>query len=193
MRSHGTLVKWDDQRGFGFIAPAQAGDEVFVHVSAFARGARPQVGETVSFLVQLKPDGRRAAVEVWRAGERRGAPAARGPVHSRATGRGERRDRDRGPGRSAVVAIGLAIAAAIGWVAHGQREVDRALDAAPAPAPQALRATAAPAQPMFSCDGRTHCSQMRSCEEARYFLRHCPDVAMDGDNDGEPCEQQCVR
>jgi Excalibur calcium-binding domain len=44
--------------------------------------------------------------------------------------------------------------------------------------------------PQFRCDGRTHCSQMRSCEEATFFLRNCPNVKMDGDNDGIPCEQQ---
>ena len=42
----------------------------------------------------------------------------------------------------------------------------------------------------FKCDGRTHCSQMTSCEEATFFLRNCPNVKMDGDNDGIPCEQQ---
>jgi len=45
-------------------------------------------------------------------------------------------------------------------------------------------------QPQFTCDGRTHCSQMTSCEEAEFFLRHCPGVKMDGNNDGEPCETQ---
>ncbi|TXH02690.1 MAG: excalibur calcium-binding domain-containing protein [Rhodocyclaceae bacterium] len=41
----------------------------------------------------------------------------------------------------------------------------------------------------FQCDGRQHCSQMTSCEEANWFLRHCPGVKMDGDNDGQPCER----
>jgi hypothetical protein len=46
----------------------------------------------------------------------------------------------------------------------------------------------------YKCDGRTHCSQMTSCEEATYFLRNCPGVKMDGNNDGVPCEQQwCTR
>ena len=40
----------------------------------------------------------------------------------------------------------------------------------------------------FQCDGRTHCSQMRSLEEARWFVRNCPDTKMDSDHDGEPCE-----
>lgn len=42
----------------------------------------------------------------------------------------------------------------------------------------------------YQCDGRTVCSQMRSCGEAQYFLQHCPGTTMDGDNDGVPCEQQ---
>jgi Skp family chaperone for outer membrane proteins len=45
-------------------------------------------------------------------------------------------------------------------------------------------------EPAFRCDGRQHCSQMRSCAEAKYFLANCPDVKMDGNRDGTPCEQQ---
>lgn len=44
--------------------------------------------------------------------------------------------------------------------------------------------------PGFRCDGRQHCTQMRSCSEAKYFLANCPGVKMDGDGDGIPCEQQ---
>ena len=42
----------------------------------------------------------------------------------------------------------------------------------------------------FTCDGRTHCSEMSSCAEATYFIRTCPNTKMDGDNDGVPCESQ---
>jgi hypothetical protein len=42
----------------------------------------------------------------------------------------------------------------------------------------------------FTCDGRQHCSQMHSCEEATYFLKNCPNTKMDGDYDGIPCENQ---
>ncbi len=40
----------------------------------------------------------------------------------------------------------------------------------------------------FRCDGRQHCSQMSSREEAEFFVRNCPNTKMDGDHDGEPCE-----
>ncbi len=42
----------------------------------------------------------------------------------------------------------------------------------------------------FQCDGRTLCSQMKSCEEATYFLNNCPNTKMDGNGDGIPCEKQ---
>lgn len=42
----------------------------------------------------------------------------------------------------------------------------------------------------YSCDGRQHCSEMSSCEEATFFIRNCPNTKMDGDHDGIPCESQ---
>ena len=51
-----------------------------------------------------------------------------------------------------------------------------------APAPATLSA--------FKCDGRKHCSQMTSCKEAKFFLKYCSGVKMDGDGDGIPCEKQ---
>jgi Excalibur calcium-binding domain len=49
---------------------------------------------------------------------------------------------------------------------------------------------AAAPSPDYRCDGRTHCSQMRSCADATAVLQHCPGTQMDGDGDGIPCEQQ---
>jgi endonuclease YncB( thermonuclease family) len=66
----------------------------------------------------------------------------------------------------------------------------------PAARPPAAPAAVPPAQPpaaanaAWRCDGRTRCSQMRSCEEATFFLRNCPGVQMDGDGNGIPCESQ---
>jgi len=31
---------------------------------------------------------------------------------------------------------------------------------------------------------------MTSCAEAKFFLKNCPGVKMDGDGDGVPCEDQ---
>jgi hypothetical protein len=81
------------------------------------------------------------------------------------------------------------ILCAVAWFGYGKYQSMNAPadDAASFTSPLS---TPAPAQEQFSCDGRTHCSQMRSCAEATYFLKHCPNTRMDGDNDGVPCEQQ---
>jgi hypothetical protein len=61
----------------------------------------------------------------------------------------------------------------------------KAAFSAPRSAPRA-----AASQSNFTCDGRVYCSQMTSCEEATFFLQNCPNVKMDGDHDGIPCESQ---
>lgn len=62
MRFDGTLVTWNDDRGFGYIEPTQGGERVFVHVSAWPKGAgRPQVNQALSFAVEQGPKGKRAS------------------------------------------------------------------------------------------------------------------------------------
>jgi uncharacterized membrane protein YsdA (DUF1294 family)/cold shock CspA family protein len=65
MRFDGRLKTWNDDRGFGFVEPLQGGDEVFVHIKAFAnlRG-RPAVGQLLSFEVELGPQGKKRATRV---------------------------------------------------------------------------------------------------------------------------------
>jgi hypothetical protein len=60
----------------------------------------------------------------------------------------------------------------------------------PSPSRPAAAHMAPDTSPGYTCDGRTHCSQMRSCAEAKYFLKHCPNTKMDGNGDGVPCERQ---
>ena len=61
----GSLARWDDERGFGFIQPNEGGPQVFVHVTAFGdRRARPAVGEVLVFDIVTGTDGRRQARRV---------------------------------------------------------------------------------------------------------------------------------
>ena len=81
-------------------------------------------------------------------------------------------------------------AAAQGTVYPEQRPEPPVRRAAIEP-PDSSGSQAAVARPAeFRCDGRERCPQMHSCEEAKWFLRNCPNTKMDGDNDGVPCESQ---
>lgn len=60
----------------------------------------------------------------------------------------------------------------------------------PATHAAASPADAPPADPL--CRSKTHCSQMTSCEEARYYFRRCGGKLLDGDGDRLPCEKLCT-
>jgi uncharacterized membrane protein YsdA (DUF1294 family)/cold shock CspA family protein len=50
MKRQGTLVRWEKDRGFGFIRCAEISADVFVHLRDFAdRGSTPQVGMKLTF------------------------------------------------------------------------------------------------------------------------------------------------
>jgi len=65
MRLEGNLNTWNDDRGFGFIQPAQGGQEIFVHIKAFPGGSgRPMVGQALTFKVEVGPNGKKRAHSV---------------------------------------------------------------------------------------------------------------------------------
>lgn len=43
----------------------------------------------------------------------------------------------------------------------------------------------------FTCAGKTKCTQMTNCDEAKYYLNSCGVSTLDGDRDGTPCESLC--
>ena len=191
MRTHGTLIKWNDDRGFGFISPAQGMSEVFVHISAFPRdGSRPVLNELVSYETETTHDGKVRAVRIMRAGEQTI------PHRNRA----HRRDENSGTfvGKLFPILVILAIGV------YGYSRIQQTGDSPLLPSSRSIESrTPRPSQTIdhpstassdshssFTCDGRTTCSQMTSCTEARYFLENCPGTQMDGNRDGDPCERQ---
>lgn len=199
MRIEGTLEKWNDARGFGFIKPKHGGQDIFIHISVFPRdGKPPQLGESLLFEIELDKDGRKRAVRVARPGlsiapmatarrSERSHEAPKAPRQSRPA-RPERRS---GLARALPLLI-LAVVAVFGYQKYAHRfsgaDNWQVVDES-AVVQRAVPQSASAFESSFRCDGREHCSQMRSCAEAEYFLQHCPNVKMDGDGDGMPCER----
>jgi cold shock CspA family protein len=184
MRRHGTLVDWKDSRGFGFIELGGSTDRVFVHVSSFrASSERPRVGLVVSFDTEVDASGRKRAINVMRPGDANRIHVEPYVHAGRAT--------HRSPWWIGGVAPFVLIAAAIAYFGGGDRIESNEREAPLTGAmqlPVDVRLPVTAESSRFQCDGRIHCSEMRSCEEALFFLRYCPGVKMDGDRDGHPCE-----
>jgi len=94
--------------------------------------------------------------------------------------------------------VGVVIVGILAWQVHLHYQRSTPTAAAEAAdvaetSPKAIPQRGALSPVQFKCDGRTYCSQMTSCDEATFFLRNCPGVQMDGDNDGVPCERQWCR
>lgn len=70
MRYPGTLVEWNDARGFGFVQADAGGTRLFVHISAFQPkplpNARPQLGMRLEFAVGMHGGKKRALQVAWR-------------------------------------------------------------------------------------------------------------------------------
>ena len=68
IRKKGKIIKWDDDKGFGFILPNDSQKNIFVHIKSFSdKRIRPEEGQQVTYSVQKNNDGRYAAIKVSRA------------------------------------------------------------------------------------------------------------------------------
>lgn len=178
MRIEGSLTKWNDDRGFGFITPSEGGQEIFVHISAFPKdGVRPSLGEKLTFEIETDNNGRKRASHLL-------CPKRQIVVRTRPSSRSSSYARKERPGFFGLV-ISLLIVAGLGVYGYGEYSRHTTPLSIITATPEIQEASSP-----YRCDGRTHCSQMTSCAEATFFLSNCPNVQMDGNHDGVPCEQQ---
>ncbi len=188
MRFQGRITDWKDDRGFGFIVPNGGGPKVFLHFRAMRAGeGRPTGGELVTYeAVDVPGKGPRAESVAYVERKRPGK------IHEPADQGGSWT----GKVMAAVVLVAVLAAA---WYAathytpksRGNWQAEPVAEPPPSTArPRSLSEQIAPGSGAYRCDGRTMCSQMTSCDEAKYFLKNCPGVQMDGDGDGIPCERQ---
>ncbi len=75
----GALKRWNGGKGFGFIAPDDGGEDVFVHISELKRaGRRPRVGDVITYSVATRDDGKKYAINTQIEGvDADGAPQKR--------------------------------------------------------------------------------------------------------------------
>ncbi|BAY23006.1 cold-shock DNA-binding domain protein [Calothrix sp. NIES-2100] len=60
--SKGQIIRWIDNRGFGFIQPSDGSQEVFIHISGFKDvNRRPQVGNLIHYQLTVDKNGKVSA------------------------------------------------------------------------------------------------------------------------------------
>ena len=174
MRTQGKITHWNGQKGYGFITPSKGEKQVFVHISSFkTRHPTPRVNQLVDFSLSEDKQGRPCAVNVAGPGDQTPKLIKGGnPSWSFKS--------------FAMLVVVIIIAAAL---AYSRYEKSRSGPAMPLNASDPSPSISKPPS-NFRCDGRTHCSDMTSCAEAKFFIQNCPNTKMDGYGDGVPCESQ---
>ncbi|MGY3902323.1 cold shock domain-containing protein [Aeromonas lusitana] len=190
--------------------------DLFVHVSSLTFDGRPpEPGERVSYRLGTDKDDKPCAVQVFfpdrplsladgfspapdrplpTDNESSRSSPSKTPSRSQSTApraRPQPTYRRKGSWQGKLIPL-LVLAGIFSIYSRFSAETPSPLPAASFSQNEASSSYSAPQTPAFArqCDGRQHCAQMTSCEEATWFLRNCPNMKMDGEGDGIPCEQQ---
>ncbi|WP_173497164.1 excalibur calcium-binding domain-containing protein [Shewanella sp. ISTPL2] len=213
LMDRGVLVRWNDEKGFGFIQPEKnAAQDVFIHISVLKKMARkPIVGDSILFQTEVQNDGKRKAVIASIEGVAVVAASATTRSHSHIQSRNENfnfnnKDKahhhnSRKSSFNTIIPLLIIVAIVIfGFKQYQEFNEAPAIDEVPVltnediqpmPMYETKARIQATATPRFQCEaGKTHCSHMSSCAEATFYIQHCPNTQMDGDGDGIPCERQ---
>ena len=176
----GQLKSWNEDRGFGFISSQQLETDVFLHISTLKHMKRPpKQGDVIYFETTKQDNGKLKATNC----RIQGVPFK------------EQRTKRRGNNRLSFKLSVLLIVLVVAFIY--QRVIDSPNDSLPTPTLNLEDFTTPSAEfkhkTQYRCESKQHCSQMRSCEEAEFYIANCPNTKMDGDGDGIPCERQWCR
>ncbi|MBP8227904.1 MAG: excalibur calcium-binding domain-containing protein [Pararheinheimera sp.] len=198
MLHQGRLKDWNPTQGRGLIQRDKAGPDIRVCSSGFRKKPEQlQNGDRIFFQIEVDSTGQLKAVGAYKAGQHFApAPELKKPRLSSLPFQ-----------RLLSGLVSLSILAWLGYQSVYLFGAQASLPAITAEDESAEehKATVLSDSPVwppiqtqsytqFQCEGKQYCTQMQSCEEAEFYLTNCPDVMIDGDSDGIPCEQQhCSR
>jgi cold shock CspA family protein len=172
MEMKGKLIRWNEDRGFGFIESSDINDDIFIHISELkTMSRRPLVHDVIYFSVVKDKSGKKKAVNAKIEGVSAKAPRQSASKPKKSTL------------KPTIFIIVLIMGASLyayktypTWAGQIKMAIQNVFSEEDLPG--------------YSCQGKQSCSQMTSCKEARFYLKNCPNVKIDGDNDGVPCEEQ---
>ncbi|GAA78978.1 cold shock domain-containing protein [Pseudoalteromonas sp. BSi20495] len=192
----GLLKTWKTDKGFGFIKSDTLEHDTFIHISALKHMSRkPKVGDTIYFEVATQPDGKTKAINC----RIEGVAELKAP-YQKHNQQPHRIAKSNFASSFLGKVASISIIAVLGFVAvnkYNHYKTNEQFNNHTPVITNADLATFDEKYPKvvipkntqnFTCDGRQYCTEMRSREEAVFFINNCPNTKMDGDGDGKPCE-----
>ena len=193
----GLLKSWKTDKGFGFIKSDTLEHDTFIHISALKHMSRkPKVGDTIYFEVATQPDGKTKAVNCSIEGVAElKAPYQKHNNQPHRIAKSNFASSFLGKVASIALIAALCFYAINKYNTHSSSQTpiitnDLATNDDLATFDEKYPKIVIPKSTQnFTCDGRQYCTEMRSREEAVFFINNCPNTKMDGDGDGNPCER----
>ncbi|HEX7763471.1 MAG TPA: excalibur calcium-binding domain-containing protein [Cellvibrio sp.] len=179
MQNKGTLTKWNDDRGFGFIKHSET-EMLFIHISSVQlMPRRPKEGDILFYDIIQDSSGKKKAACVTIEGLQK--------VNSRTKNITYKK-----PSKfNSISIIFIIVFALLGYYVKTHYFNDDERNSPESFLSEKIQVIEnKKVENHFVCQGKTHCSQMTSCEEAKFYLKNCPNQSTDGDGDGKPCENQ---
>lgn len=178
MRQQGKVIKWLDDKGYGFVNADGSSEQIFVHISAFPKGQeRPNIGELITFEIAID--------------SKKGLQAYNVTYVNRSDTR-VRHGQTSYKNKKSNLGTWIFVAILLMGVYLYKSVYKPALNQVNETGSQAEKARALQDEKpqSYKCEGKTHCNEMTSCEEAKFYLQNCAGTIADGDGDGIPCEEQ---
>ena len=187
----GLLKAWNDEKGFGFIKSDTLAHDTFIHISALKHMSRkPKVGDTIYFEVATQPDGKTKAINCRIEGVAElKAPYQKHKQQPYRIAKSNFASSFLGKVASIALIAALCLYAFNKYNTHSNSQTPVITNDDLATFDEQYPKFVIPKSTQnFTCDGRQYCTEMRSREEAVFFINNCPNTKMDGDGDGKPCE-----
>ena len=173
MKTKGKLIRWNEDRGFGFIKSPKVKGDIFIHISELrTMSRRPLENDIIFFDLVTEKGGKNKAINAL----------IEGVTVKRTRGKATRQKKKSGVVNQLILLSIILILIVVAYKKY--------------PAWSAKVVESLPVSLVkedfsgFQCKGKQYCSQMTSCKEARFYLKNCPNVKIDGNLDGVPCESQ---
>ncbi|WP_165721915.1 MULTISPECIES: cold shock domain-containing protein [unclassified Pseudoalteromonas] len=197
----GLLKSWKTDKGFGFIKSDTLEHDTFIHISALKHMSRkPKVGDTIYFEVATQPDGKTKAINCRIDGVAElKAPYQKHNQQPYRMAKSNFASSFLGKVASIALIAALCFYAINKYNTHSSSQTpiitnddlatfDEKYPKVVIPKIVIPKVVIPKSMQNFTCDGRQYCTEMRSREEAVFFINNCPNTKMDGDEDGDPCE-----